>query len=274
MTGTVFNIQPYSLHDGPGIRTVVFLKGCPLRCIWCSNPESQKSEPELYFDKAKCINDKGCERCEEICPKNAITDGKLDFTLCSRCNECISVCPSKALSVYGKEMTVTEIIDIAEGEQAFYRRGNGGLTLSGGEPMMQAEFSVELLKTAKERHIHTAMETCGYCSTEALRSAAKYLNFIMFDIKLLNEEKHLRYTGVSNQLILKNLKMLFEEFPQIPKRIRTPVIPNINDSREELSSIKKYLSGFDNYSYELLPYHRFGENKYRMLGREVPNIHQ
>ena len=270
MTGTVFNIQSYSLHDGPGIRTVVFLKGCPLQCIWCANPESQRAEPEIYFDKAKCIFDKGCNRCSGKCPQNAIQNGKLNFALCDNCKKCTVSCPSKAISVYGKEMAVDEIIEATESEQAFYRHGGGGITLSGGEPLMQVEFAIELLKTAKEHYLHTAIETCGYCKADTLRNAAKYLDFIMYDVKILNDEKHIKYTGVSNKLILDNLKMLFEEFPKIPKLIRTPVIPNINE--DDIPEIKKYLSQFDNYEYELLPYHRFGENKYIMLGKERPNI--
>lgn len=270
--GTVFNIQSYSLHDGPGIRTVVFLKGCPLRCTWCANPESQQGEPELYFDKAKCIYEKGCHCCESVCQRGAVKKGELEFDKCSHCLKCETVCPSKALSVYGKDMTVLEVVEAVEREQVFYRHGKGGITLSGGEPFMQSEFAVELLRTAKKHRIHTAVETCGYCSTNVLQAAAEFLDYIMYDIKLFDDEKHLRYTGVSNRLILENLTMLFEKFPNTPKLIRTPVIPTVNDNVEEIKKIKGFLSRFDNYTYELLPYHRFGENKYKMLGRDCPKL--
>ena len=270
--GVVFNIQHYSLHDGPGIRTVVFLKGCPLRCAWCSNPESQHPYPELYFDKDKCIYDRGCGFCEKLCSQGAIMNGCVDFTKCTNCLSCAGVCPSRALSVYGRKMSISEIIEEAEREQVFYRHGGGGITLSGGEPLMQAEFAIELLKAAKERHIHTAIETCGYADTAVLLEAARYLDFILYDVKILDERKHERATGVSNRLILKNLEALFSAFPKTPKLIRTPVIPGVNDTEEEIRAITDFLKPFDNYCYELLPYHRFGEKKYKMLGRAVPMI--
>ena len=267
MTGTVFNIQPYSLHDGPGIRTVVFLKGCPMRCKWCANPESQNIYPELWFDREKCISGKGCLFCAKLTDISrfdpAAVNGKVkDFE---------SICPCGALGVYGREMTVGEIIDRVETESVFYG-DSGGLTLSGGEPFMQGEFALELLKEAKRRHIHTSAETCGLCSKEVLHRAAEMLDYILFDIKLIDEERHIRNTGCSNRQILENLEMLFAEFPKIHKRIRTPVIPTVNDNEEDIRAIVSYLSGRENYSYELLPYHRFGAGKYRLLDREYAAI--
>jgi pyruvate formate lyase activating enzyme len=272
MRGIVFNIQPYSLHDGPGIRTIVFLKGCYLRCKWCSNPESQEFYPQVYLDGKKCINDVGCSFCCEVCPKNAIEGNTLNHNLCNNCTECVSLCPSKALNIYGKEMSVNEVLDEVEKESSFYQRGNGGLTLSGGEPFAQGEFAIEILREAQKRHIHTAVETCGYCDTDVLKNGAKYLDYIMFDIKCMDSHKHKKYTCQGNELILENLKMLFDEFPKLHKHIRTPVIPTFNDNENDIKEILNFLKGKENYSYELLPYHRFGQDKYNYLGRSYPEF--
>ncbi|MGN0692530.1 MAG: glycyl-radical enzyme activating protein [Oscillospiraceae bacterium] len=272
MTGTVFNIQSYSLHDGPGIRTIVFLKGCPLQCMWCSNPESQKKAPQIYFDEKKCIRDKGCGLCADACRYGAVSGEGIDFKRCTDCGKCAEVCPSRAVGIYGEAMTAEAVIERVQRESSFYRHGGGGITLSGGEPFMQGEFSIELLRLAKERRINTAAETCGYCDREILHRAAELLDHIMFDIKILNEEKHIRYTGASNRVILDNLDMLFDEFPKLHKHIRTPVIPTVNDNEEDIGDIIRYLKGRDNCSYELLPYHRFGQEKYKLLGREYPAL--
>lgn len=268
-SGIVFNIQGYSLHDGPGIRTTVFLKGCPLRCIWCSNPESQSAEPQLYFDRSKCIYKKGCRSCGEYFTSDELSSGRPDL---DKSPQAASVCPSGAINVYGKEMTADEVICRVERDSVFYRSGEGGMTLSGGEPFFQGEFAIELLKEAKKRFIHTAAETCGFCDTDILREAAEYLDYIMYDLKIIDEEKHIKYTGASNRLILKNLKMLFKEFPDIPKLIRTPVIPSVNDNEEDISAVRSFLSGFDGADFELLPYHRFGKSKYEMLGLPYPKL--
>ncbi len=272
MTGNVFNIQPYSLHDGPGIRTIIFLKGCPLACRWCANPESQSPAPQIYLDSSKCICDAGCDRCKRHCLEGAIPGNHLDFSKCTNCGQCLSQCPSQALGIYGREKSVEEIIERVEKESAFYRHGKGGLTLSGGEPLLQAEFALAILKEAKKRRIHTAIETCGYVEKEVMSEAAKYLDYILYDIKSMDSEKHRRYTGKGNEKILDNLKMLFEEFPKIPKLIRTPVIPTFNDTAEDIQSILDFLKPYRNYEYELLPYHHFGEKKYELLGRPLPDF--
>lgn len=279
--GIVFNLQPYSLHDGPGIRTVVFLKGCPLRCRWCSNPESQNFYPEVGVFPDKCIAENGCNWCLGTCSQQALSLKEasiaLDRSRCVRCLQCVEECPAGALVPYGKTMTVGDVLTVVERDSAFYRHGSGGMTLSGGEPLAQPEFALELLKEAKRRRIHTSMETCGCCEEENLKKAAPFLDHIFFDLKLLEEEAHLRETGGSNQVILQNLKMLFREFPDLPKTIRTPVIPGVNDSPEELAAIQHWLeeaSYADGtpkpYTYETLPYHRFGVGKYRALGRAYP----
>lgn len=263
MTGRIFNIQPYSLHDGPGIRTIVFLKGCPLRCRWCSNPESQELAPQLYFDSEKCIRDSGCDLCGGLCGRALSAEDGAQYA---------GLCPSGAIGIYGKEMSVEEILDRVECESAFYAHGEGGLTLSGGEPFMQAEFAGALLKEAKRRRIHTAVETCGFCDTEVLRQAAEYIDSILYDIKCMDGEKHRKFTGQGNALILKNLDMLFRDFPRLHKHIRTPVIPGFNDTAEDIGAIAEFLGRYENFRYELLPYHRFGERKYRMLGRSYADI--
>lgn len=272
MSGTVFSIQPYSLHDGPGIRTVVFLKGCFLRCRWCSNPESQEFFPQVYLDSKKCIHKSGCSLCSDICRYNAVRDDVINHGYCINCGECVNSCPSGALGIYGRKMTVEEVLERVESESSFYARSNGGMTLSGGEPFAQGEFAIELLKSAKSRRINTAVETCGFADREVIRKSAEYLDYVMFDIKCMDSEKHIKHTGKSNELLLDNLEMLFADFPKLHKHIRTPVIPGFNDSEDDINAILKFLKGRDNYSYELLPYHRFGQVKYGLLGRQYPDI--
>lgn len=271
-TSLVFNVQHYSLHDGPGIRTVVFLKGCPLRCRWCCNPESQRFHAELYYVEKKCIGSEQCGFCKDACPSDAIyfnekAQAVIDRSACISCFACVEACPSKALEVKGVERSVHEILDIVERDTIFYKKGSGGLTLSGGEPLMHRDFIIPLLQEAKKRRIHTAMETCGFGDCTTLHGAAKYLDTILFDIKSMDEEKHLQYTKVSNEKILKNFELLCQNFPHLPKIVRTPVIPGFNDTHESIEAIAQFLKGKPNVHYELLPYHRFGEDKYKALGQ-------
>ncbi|MCD8230287.1 MAG: glycyl-radical enzyme activating protein [Clostridiales bacterium] len=269
MQGVIFNIQPYSLHDGPGIRTIVFLKGCPLRCPWCSNPESQSPYPEVYLDEKKCIRSAGCCLCDGLCRYHALSNGRLYHAKCIGCGECLKICPSKALGIYGRTADTEEILDRIERESVFYAHGEGGLTLSGGEPFFQSEFALELLREAKKRRIRTAVETCGFCETEVLREAAGYLDYILYDIKSMDARRHACVIGADNRLILDNLEMLFREFPDLHKHVRTPVIPGFNDTEEDIRAIREFLKGRQNYTWEQLPYHRFGEGKYELLGRKA-----
>ena len=266
MTGTVFNIQSYSLHDGPGIRTTVFLKGCPMRCSWCANPESQNPYPEVFLDREKCISSQGCTFCRQAGDIVSFDPAEFNLRAKGDCAVFENICPCKALGIFGKEMTVEEVLRRVEAESAFYG-DEGGMTLSGGEPFMQSGFALELLREASKRHISTAAETCGMTSADVMREAAGLLDYILYDIKLMDEQRHIQHTGCSNRQIIENLEMLFEEFPKLHKRIRTPVIPTVNDSEEDISAIVSFLRGRKNYSYELLPYHRFGVKKYAMLGR-------
>ncbi|WP_368490884.1 glycyl-radical enzyme activating protein [Clostridium sp. BJN0013] len=270
--GCVINIQHYSVHDGPGIRTLVFLKGCPLRCRWCSNPESQKSNPELACNLDKCIGCTECGKCVDMCKYKAIRKSKdkviVNRKLCTECFICKDVCPSKALFVFGKLITSNEIINIVEKDVVFYSRSGGGLTISGGEPFNQPYFTIELLKKAKKRRIDTAVETCGYAKWSILKQGCEFLDTILFDIKCMNSEKHKKFTGVDNKLILDNFNKLCIQFPNKKKIVRTPIIPKFNDSIEDIEEIVDFLKNRSNVKYELLPYHRLGQPKYKYIGKE------
>ena len=270
-TGTVFNIQKYSVHDGPGIRTIVFLKGCPLSCKWCSNPESQASHPQVAYNKGRCI---GCHRCMKACQQDAISineDGtlKLDRSKCDVCKtlDCAHACPAQGMIIYGEDKTVDQILKEVEKDAMFYARSGGGMTLSGGEPLMHASIALPLLREARHRRIKTAIETCGCIPWETLKEAAPFLNYVLFDVKQMDSAKHREGTGVGNELILSNLKKLITEFPNLHVQVRTPIIPGFNDSEEDIRAILDFLPRQDNVHYELLPYHRMGQPKYEYLGR-------
>lgn len=273
--GYVINIQPYSVHDGPGIRTIVFLKGCPLRCRWCSNPESQKHEPELAYNTNKCIANLGCTECLNLGIDGEIrkTDDNriiINRAACKDPYKYPDTCPSNALSVFGKLMTVEEVLKAVEKDSVFYARSGGGLTISGGEPLNQPGFTIELLKAAKKRRMNTAIETCGYTDWSNLEQASEFLDTILFDIKSVNKDKHLEFTKASNEIILDNFTKLCEKFPKLNKLVRTPVIPGFNDSEEDIKEMVDFLKGRPNINYELLAYHRFGESKYEYIGRQYP----
>jgi len=274
--GWIFNIQKFSLHDGSGIRTVVFLKGCPLACVWCSNPESQGYRPELLYAPARCIGAGECDRCIPVCKPAAIGrdgDGKaaIDRYSCDGCGDCARVCPSKALEMTGTLVGVDDVMRTVERDSGFYVRSGGGLTVSGGEPLAQPAFVEKLLATARRRGLDTAIETSGCCNWEALQRVAPHADQIFYDIKSIDSEKHRAATGASNQLVLDNFRKLRSEFPTTAVVVRTPIVPGLNDSIEDVEAIARFIDSAGGATgYELLAYHGFGEPKYQRLGRSYP----
>lgn len=264
--GNIFDIQRFSIHDGPGIRTIVFLKGCPLSCLWCSNPESQKLKPALMYQSMNCIH---CGKCISACKINAINPsnkGFIDRDICTSCGECVNVCPTGALTMKGKKMTVEQVIKELKKDAIIYRRSGGGITLSGGEPLVQSEFVKELLKACKAQGWHTAIETTAYSNKEVIESVFPYIDLTLMDIKGTNSELHKKFTGVSNEIIIENAKLVSKLSKMV---VRVPLIPEFNSSKEdilELCSVVKTLNNVN--TIHLLPYHTYGENKYDLLGRE------
>lgn len=249
-TAIIFDIQRNSFVDGPGIRTTVFFKGCNLKCKWCHNPESQSSKPQILFYKDKCT---GCGRCA------GITERDTDF-----------VCFNDAKQICGKQYTVDEVFRIVEKDKPFYEASNGGVTFSGGECMLQIDFLYEILKKCKENNIHTAVDTAGFVPWEYFARILPYTDVFLYDIKALNSKIHEAFVGVSNELILSDLKKLFECEASVI--IRIPIIPSFNDSAEEMQSIKHFLAPYRPRKIELLPYHKMGEHKYSALGLNMTSF--
>jgi pyruvate formate lyase activating enzyme len=234
-----------------------------------------KSFAEVAYKSEKCIGTDVCDLCKRACAVGAISNadaGKISINreLCNNCLACSGACPAEALHTFGNQMSVQEVIKAVEADSAFYTRSGGGLTVSGGEPLMQSEFTVALLKEAKKHRINVTIETSGYAEWSKLEEVAQLLKLIIFDIKHIDEEKHREFTGVSNALILNNFKMLRETFPELEILVRTPVIPGFNDSEEELSKIIGFIKDLPNVKYEILPYHPLGQSKYGFLGRDFP----
>jgi len=266
--GQVFNIENYAIHDGEGIRTLIFLKGCPLRCKWCANPEGLTNKPELIFSRQPCI---GCGHCIDACPKDALSfrgkNIKIDRAKCDACGICVNVCYAEALELTGKEMTVGEVLEKIKKNIIFYKSSNGGVTLSGGEPLLQPFFAAGILKECKRENISTSIETCGYYESNAIEKVIDYLDYIFYDIKHIDCEKHRKLTGFSNEKILDNLIML-QTF-NVDICVRIPIIPGINDDYENIKATAKMLSKMPKVKLiELLPYHKFGIHKYAYLDKE------
>ena len=273
----VFNIQHYSLHDGPGIRTIVFLKGCPMRCRWCCNPESQSYVQEISYVENKCIGRKACGLCAqngddgiEFQEKEGKEYAVIDMKKNRNNLTLAKICPAMAVKKEGEAYSVNALLDIVERDMVFYGHGSGGLTVSGGEPLTHPELLIPLLKGAKQRRIHTAIETCGYVDYNVLREAAKYLDYILYDIKSMNSENHFIYTGKQNDVILENFDKLCRDFHQLQKKVRTPIIPGFNETVDDVKKILDFIRDKSNVAYEPLPYHCFGKGKYKALGRDYP----
>lgn len=257
--GIVFNIQKYSIHDGPGIRTTVFLKGCPLRCLWCHNPESQSFRPELVFYEKRCI---GCGECLKQCKQNAIEEKQN----CINCGSCAEVCFANAREIAGKRMTVNEVMLEIEKDRIFYESSGGGVTFSGGEPLSQPDFLEELLKRCKKDGFHTVVDTCGFIETENIIKLSPFIDLFLYDLKTMDASKHTAYTGVSNKIILDNLKVISD----LGKRIfiRMPIIPGMNDEDKDLEAEADFIKGLHGVEQiNLLPYHHIGKEKYKRLNK-------
>ncbi|WP_324292535.1 glycyl-radical enzyme activating protein [uncultured Draconibacterium sp.] len=268
MEGIVFDIQRFGLHDGPGARTVVFLKGCPLSCKWCSNPESISKYPQLSYSAEKC-NDS--EKCFSTCPENVFSNyfwkARVDFDACKTCGKCIESCPTAALKIYGYSISGKEVIDIVKRDLEFYNNTGGGLTLSGGEPLFQFDFALDILKHAKTENLHTCIETSGFVKAGMLKQIMPYVDLFLFDYKLTNDTQHQYYTGVSNKEIRKNLNMILDAGK--PVILRCILIPGVNDYKEHFKAIAHWSKRKNTEGVELMPYHEYGKHKYKQLGMEA-----
>ena len=266
-TGTILNIQRFCTDDGPGIRTTVFLKGCPLRCIWCHNPESQAKRHEIMYDSKKCV---ACGRCATVCPRNCHSfDEKHIFgrELCIGCGACAEVCPAKALEIYGKCVTADEIYGEVKRDKVFYETSGGGVTISGGEPLFQPEFTAELLRKCRENGIHTAIETSGFADEKALLAVIEHCDLVLFDIKETDRKRHKQYIGVSLTPILENLKLINKN--KIPLIIRAPIIPTLNDREPHFNALKAIRESMEFcLGVQIMPYHRIGSYKYELLDKK------
>jgi pyruvate formate lyase activating enzyme len=271
-SGLIFNIQRYCVQDGPGIRTTVFLKGCPLRCWWCHNPESQPTEPEIVLLEARCTH---CGECRTACPKGG-GDGHWQTAFaeqCTRCGACVTACPSHARQMIGRRMTVDEVLAEVLKDRIFYEDSGGGATFSGGEPLYQPHFLRGLLEACRSRGIHTALDTSGYAPEADVLSVAPLVDLFLYDVKIIDDARHREYTGVSNRTIIENLKALGRVHQNI--WIRMPVIPGFNDNAEQLEAAAQLAAAVPGVrQLSLLSYHRLGAHKWAVLGqtRELPTI--
>lgn len=262
--GTILNIQKYSIHDGPGIRTTVFLKGCSLRCWWCHNPESINIKPEIIFWQDKCI---ACRDCKKTCEKDAIafTDKGLNRSIkrCNLCGKCTDICPSEALEYIGTKMTIKEVMIEIEKDKVFYEESGGGVTFSGGEPLLQIDFLDNILTFLKEKDTHITIDTSGHVAWKNIDRIKDRVDLFLYDIKHMNDEEHKKLTGVSNKQILSNLKRLTLSGSNI--WVRIPIIPGMNDNDTNILEICDYLLSINLMHVYLLPYHNIATHKYERL---------
>jgi glycyl-radical enzyme activating protein len=267
-SGTVFDIQRFALHDGPGIRTTVFLKGCPLSCIWCHNPESINPKPQLSYNDEKCVR---CGKCVEVCPvkAHAISDGchAIDFEKCTACGTCVENCLYEALKMVGKAMPVEGVMEEVKKDQGYYENSGGGLTISGGEPMRQFEFIRELLKAAKAANIHTCLDTCGFAPVDQYKTILPLVDLFLYDYKATDPVSHKNFTGVSNELILTNLDFLMSKRATVI--LRCPLVPGMNDSDDHLKGIANLSIKYPQLkAIEIMPYHDMARDKAKRIGKK------
>lgn len=273
-TGVIFNTQKFSIHDGDGMRTLIFMKGCPLRCLWCSNPESQNPGIEIMDVKSNCV---GCGKCSALCKSHAIQEGTFDIdrTRCRKCGACAKKCYANAKKTVGKRVTIREMMQQIEKDRIFYTNSGGGVTIGGGEPLMQHEFVEELLRTCKASNLHTAIETCGYGEWETVKGVFEAADQVFFDLKAMDTNLHRTLTGVGNERILENAVRLAES-AGIDKKIifRIPLVPGCNNSKRNIEETGRFVAALERpdnrIAIEILPYHNLGEDKYRWLSRDYP----
>ncbi|MFZ5945616.1 MAG: glycyl-radical enzyme activating protein [Bacillota bacterium] len=263
-TALVSNIQKYSIHDGPGIRSTVFLKGCPLRCAWCHNPETQVFHTEIVWSGKKCI---GCKSCTDVCPQQTLEATELGMVIdagrCTCCGQCVDACPTLSMERLGKEMSVEQVLTEVEKDQVFYEQSNGGVTLSGGEPLCQTEFAVEFLKRCKKRGYHTTVDTSGYVPESAFDAVLPYVDLFLYDIKHLDDNVHREYTKAPVMPILSNLRHIVDKGANV--WIRVPLVPGVNDDPEHILRISALMLALGLKKIYLLPYHKMAEAKYHRL---------
>ena len=272
----IFNIQPYSINDGPGVRSTIFIKGCPLRCKWCHNPESNLMRPQLMFYSTKCI---GCGRCADLCPQQAahIVDGKAktDRYLCTDCGKCTDICLMGAREIAGKMKTAEAVFHEIVKDKQYYQSSGGGITISGGEPLTKPDFCVELIEMCVKEGIHTAIETCGYASIDSVKQVFTKLDLVFMDLKALNSELHKALTGCSNELILKNMQYAYHDMKK-NMVIRIPIVPGLNDGKENIQESSLFIRDklSEKVHVQLLPYHAMGNSKLENLenNNEQPYI--
>ncbi|WP_313340312.1 trans-4-hydroxy-L-proline dehydratase activase [Sedimentibacter sp.] len=264
-TATIFNIQKFSIHDGPGIRTTVFFKGCPLKCLWCHNPESQENKKQILYDTEKCVL---CGTCVKVCPQDAIKIENnvltTDMDKCDFCGLCEIYCIQEARQVVGKDYNVGEILKEVLKDRIFYEKSNGGVTVSGGEPLMYVDFIEELFKKLKEENIHTAVDTSGAVNFKNLERIAEYTDLFLYDIKLMDDEKHNEYIKASNKTILENLKKLSKIHNNI--NIRLPIVEGVNADIAHIEKTIDFIKDLNIKKVNLLPYHDIAKHKYKKLG--------